>query len=33
MCLKYKYIRVEKQEIDNNKGVKTLLQALLLGYI
>ena len=34
MYLKRKRVRTEEQEIDNNnKGIETLSQALLLGYI
>jgi uncharacterized UPF0160 family protein len=31
--LKRKRIRAKKQEIENNKDIETLLQALLSGYI
>ena len=33
MCLEHKRVRAEEQEINNNKDVKTLSQASLLGYV
>ena len=33
MCLECKRIKAKKQEIDNDKNIKTLLQALSSGYI